>query len=344
MRKILIILIFVLLAVLPSSARRDGFTVLQWNIWQEGTVVKNGYDAIVDEIARLQPDFVTLSEVRNYDDTRFCDRITESLLKRGHTYYSFYSYDTGLLSRYPIEDSLTVFPCVDDHGSIYGLRTHVGRHKVAVYTAHLDYLNDSYYEARGYDGNTFQPITPITDSGTLLYHGERSRRDEAIAAFLWQARRDTRDGYTVILGGDLNEPSFHDWTEATADLYDHHGAVVEWPQTRSLEADGFTDCYRSLYPDVLTHPGFTYPCDNLAAPVNKLTWAPLADERERIDYIFYRAAPRQRLQLVDCRIFGPEGCIMRSLRHDENTGEPRILPLGLWPTDHKGVWSEFEFK
>ena len=47
------------------------FTVLQWNIWQEGTMVPGGYDAIVDEIARLQPDFVTFSEVRNYDGTRF---------------------------------------------------------------------------------------------------------------------------------------------------------------------------------------------------------------------------------------------------------------------------------
>jgi hypothetical protein len=40
--------------------------VLQWNIWQEGTMVPGGYEAIVSEIARLEPDFVTFSEVRNY--------------------------------------------------------------------------------------------------------------------------------------------------------------------------------------------------------------------------------------------------------------------------------------
>ena len=62
---------------------------------------EGGYEAIADEIARLKPDFVTFSEVRNYHDTRFCDRIVRSLAERGETYYSFYSYDSDLLSRHP---------------------------------------------------------------------------------------------------------------------------------------------------------------------------------------------------------------------------------------------------
>ena len=73
------------------------------------TKVTGGYDAIVDEIIRLKPDFVTFSEVRNYNNTRFCDRIVQSLKAKGETYYSFYSYDSGLLSRHPITDSLTIF-------------------------------------------------------------------------------------------------------------------------------------------------------------------------------------------------------------------------------------------
>ena len=118
-----------MMAAIPAFAgnetnvqkEQDSFSVLQWNIWQEGTMVEGGYEAIADEIARLKPDFVTFSEVRNYHDTRFCDRIVRSLAERGETYYSFYSYDSGLLSRHPITDSLTVFPEKDDHGSIYKL-------------------------------------------------------------------------------------------------------------------------------------------------------------------------------------------------------------------------------
>lgn len=67
-------------------------------------MVKGGYDAIVEEIVRLKPDFVTLSEVRNYHNTNFTRRLTQSLLQRGLTYYSFKSKDTGLLSRYPITE------------------------------------------------------------------------------------------------------------------------------------------------------------------------------------------------------------------------------------------------
>lgn len=339
-------LLFFLLALLSSLSVRLGVreasahtvTVLQWNIWQEGTLVEGGYDAIVDEIVRLRPDFVTFSEVRNYHNTRFCDRITESLRERGVQYWSFYSYDTGLLSRHPIVDSLTVFPCVDDHGSIYGLRTVVGRHKVAVYTAHLDYLNDSYYEVRGYDGCTFRPMTPVTDADTLIAHGSLSQRDEAVEAFLRQAEVDSREGYTVIIGGDFNEPSHRDWTSDTAHLYDHHGAVVPWPATMALEGEGFVDAYRERYPDVLTHPGFTYPSDNAAVAPERLTWAPEADERDRIDYIFVRPANDGRVRVRDCRVFGPEGCIVRSERVNDVTQDGRILPLGTWPTDHKGVW------
>lgn len=335
---LLISLFYIAYTLFPAAVSAHTITVLQWNIWQEGTMVEGGYDAIVDEIVRLRPDFVTLSEVRNYHGTRFCNRITESLRQRGEEYWSFYSYDTGLLSRHPIADNLTVFPCINDHGSIYGLHTLVGHHKVAIYTAHLDYLNDSYYEARGYEGNTFRPITPVTNPDTLIAHGNRSMRDEAVQAFLLQAERDTQEGYTVIIGGDFNEPSHRDWTFLTADLYDHHGAVVPWPQTTALEAAGFIDAYRTRHPDVLTHPGFTYPSDNPAVAPERLTWAPNADERDRIDYLFYRPAPGHKVRLQDCRVFGPTSSIVRSERLTDATRDARILPLGIWPTDHKGVW------
>ena len=106
--------------------------VLQWNIWQEGTMVPGGYEAIVSEIARLEPDFVTFSEVRNYHQTRFCDRIVTSLREKGKTYYSFYSYDSGLLSKHPITDSTTVFPEKNDHGSIYRMVASVNGQQIFI--------------------------------------------------------------------------------------------------------------------------------------------------------------------------------------------------------------------
>ena len=34
-----------------GDENKNEFTVLQWNIWQEGTMVKGGYEAIADEIS-----------------------------------------------------------------------------------------------------------------------------------------------------------------------------------------------------------------------------------------------------------------------------------------------------
>lgn len=73
---------FLLLTSPTSAQTKDHFTVLQFNIWQEGTVVENGYEAIVNEIIRLDADFIALSEVRNYNNSLFCDRIVASLKEK----------------------------------------------------------------------------------------------------------------------------------------------------------------------------------------------------------------------------------------------------------------------
>ena len=42
-------------------------------------LLKGGFDAIVNEIDRLRPDFITLSEVRNYRNTDFTARFGERI-------------------------------------------------------------------------------------------------------------------------------------------------------------------------------------------------------------------------------------------------------------------------
>lgn len=325
-----------------KAQQKNEFTVLQWNIWQEGTQVKGGYDAIVDEIVRLKPDFVTLSEVRNYKNTRFCDRIVQSLKQRGETYYSFFSYDSGLLSRYPITDSLTVFPLKDDHGSIYKMVSSIRGHRIAVYTAHLDYLSDAYYNVRGYDGSTWKEIPIPQTVCEVLQVNDASLRDDAIRNFIAEAKKDIAEGTIVILGGDFNEPSHLDWTRETKDLFDHNGLIVPWTVPLLLDNNGFVDTYRELYPDVINYPGFTFPADNPLIPVEKLTWAPKADERDRIDYVFYH--PHPAIELKDAVIFGPRGSIVNSKRMPEESKDRFLLPLGVWPTDHKGLLVTFGLK
>ena len=335
-------LVFCIFAFFLSLSVQAGerFTVLQWNIWQEGTVVPGGYEAIVNEIVRLKPDFVTFSEVRNYNHTRFCDRIVASLKEKGETYYSFYSDDTGLLSKYPIADSTAVYPLWNDHGTVNRMLTEIYGHKIAVYTAHLDYLSDAYYNVRGYDGSTWKEIPKPESVAEVLAVNDASFRDDAIKRFIEVARKDVEDGVLVVLGGDFNEPSHLDWIRETKDLYDHNGMIIPWTVPLLLDNAGFVDAYRTKYPDVLDYPGFTFPADNPLIEVNRLTWAPKSDERDRIDYVFYY--PDRRLKLKDAVIFGPKGSIVKSERIVETSKDRFIEPLGVWPTDHKGVLVTFE--
>ena len=323
-----------------SCQKTETVKVLQFNIWQEGTVVENGFNAVADEIVRSDADFVTLSEVRNYHNTRFCDRIVEALKERGQTYYSFYTEDSGLLSRYPITDSSTVYPLNDDRGSIYRLVAKKGNQEFAVYTAHLDYRNCAYYDARGYDGNNWEKIEPVSDLNSILVLNRASVRDDAIARFVSTAEKDKAAGRIVILGGDFNEPSHLDWTEATKDMRDHYGLVVPWDVSVILEKAGYKDAYREKYPDPVTHPGFTCPADCPDIDLKKLVWSPEADDRDRIDFIMY--SPFEGLTLTDMTIVGPKGDILRGERATEKTADPIIAPLGTWPTDHKAVLATFQ--
>ena len=116
---------------------------------------------------------------------------------------------------------------------------------------------------------------------------------------------------------------------------------IIWTVTTLLEKDGFIDTYRHIYPNPLTHPGFTYPADNPLKEPGKLTWAPKADERDRIDFIFYQGKDIEAKKAV---IFGPKGSIVRNQRVQETSKDKFLLPLDVWPTDHKGLLVTFKMK
>lgn len=244
---------------------------MQFNIWQEGTKVPGGYEAIIDQIIAADADFITLREVRNYNNTRFCDRIVQSLKERGQPFYSFYSYDFGLLSRYPIVDSLTVYPCIDDHGSAYRALINMNGQEIALYTVHLDYLNCTYYDIKGYDGSTWKKREPLLNIDSILSDNVKSRRDDGMKAIIEQATEDRRNERIILIGGDFKEPSHLNWIESSKDLYEHHGLVIPWTVSKMLEAEGYMDAYWEIYPNPVSHPGITFPSNNELIDVQKLT-------------------------------------------------------------------------
>ena len=342
-RVIYFILLFHFLFLNLSGANKLNLKVLQFNIWQEGTVVPGGFDAIIDEIIRTEADLVALSEVRNYNNTSLDERMMEALAAKGHTFFARRSQDTGLLSRFPILSQEALFPVKNDQGSITKAIIDVHGVEVAFYSGHLDYRNCSLYLPRGYNGSTWAKLpAPITDNADIAADNLQSKRDEAIDTFIADALQEISNGREVILGGDFNEPSHLDWIEANKNLYDRNGVVMPWRNTLALSKAGFNDAYREIFPDPLTHPGFTFPADNPLVDIAKLAWSPEADDRDRIDFIFYY--PGKRLKLKDARIIGPVGSIVRNERRPESSKDPIEESPGIWPTDHKVVLALFVLK
>nr|WP_317125745.1 endonuclease/exonuclease/phosphatase family protein [Flammeovirga pectinis] len=149
-------------------------------------------------------------------------------------------------------------------------------------------------------------------------------------------------GRIVVLAGDFNEASHRDWVEENKDLYEHNGVVIPWTSTTMLEEDNFIDAYREIYPNPITHPGFTFPCYNADLSVERVVWAPESDERDRIDFIFYK--PSASISLKDIFIVGPKQSVAYSKVIDETSKDVFQEPKGVWPTDHKAVLGEFIIK
>ncbi|MCW8834198.1 MAG: endonuclease/exonuclease/phosphatase family protein, partial [Colwellia sp.] len=310
--------------------------VLQFNIWQEGTEVSQGFDAIIQEVIASNADLIALSEVRNFNQQPLNEKLVSALAKRGYHYYSEPSQDSGVLSRYPILKQEMLFFDANDHGSITKATILLQDVVITFYSAHLDWQHCSLYLPRGYHSSTWKKLKePVIDTEKIAQDNKLSLRDEAITLLLLDSQKERAAGHLVILAGDFNEPSHLDWIEATKNSYDHHGVVMPWPNTLSLAREGFVDAYRAKFPDPVSHPGFTFPADNVDVAIEKLAWSPLADDRDRIDYIFFQ--PDNRLTLGDVQLIGPLGSIVKNQRSLEKSQDPITPPKGIWPSDHKAV-------
>lgn len=328
----------------PASAAERPLKVLQFNIWQGGQNVDGGPDGIADTVVAAAPDVIMLSE----SSPERVARLAQALRERGLSYHDNRTPDdNAVLSRFPIT-SYAAYPSwskavIDFHGT-----------EIAAYSGHLEYRYYLNYLPRGYGGGVPEPeetseygwdeipTGPITDVELILRLNHASGRTQVTEAALADAAAERNAGRIAIMAGDFNEPSHLDWTALTRSRFDHHGVVVPWTTTKAFEAAGFIDSYRERYPNPLINPGFTWPSDNVGAPVDQLTWTPKADERDRIDYILYH--PDDRLRLTDSVIVGPRRTIVRSERVPERGRDRFLEPTWTWPTDHKAVLSTFNVR
>jgi endonuclease/exonuclease/phosphatase family metal-dependent hydrolase len=225
-----------------------------------------------------------------------------------HHYHQRASNDAlwanAILSRYPI---------VGASPNDLGVQVDVAGRKVVLFNIHAtDYPYQPYQLLRiPYDD------APFLETADQAVDAARQARRTALA-LLRDDLRFAQDAELVLLTGDFNEPSWHDWTARTAAI-GRHPLAVAWPFTAALEQLGFTDAFRAAYPDEVAHPGFT--------------WSPLIedgatdDHADRIDFVFLRG-PSARVNSAS--VLG-------------ESGDRADIVVTPWPSDHRAVRANIEF-
>ncbi len=265
----------------------DQLKVMTFNIWHGGRERGKyvGPKRVAETIRDAGADVVAMQE------TYGSGALIADLL--GYYFY-LRSDNLSIMSRYPIIETL------DAHAPFYSgaaiLET--GGRKVAIATTWLNYPLDYW--------DNLEKGVRMNEKEWLVKQDKNAKTLQAVLEKLKPAIHRT-DEIPLILCGDFNSGSHRDWIVATR--HTHQGYVMPFPATKLMESYGFTDSYRHIYPDPVTHPG--------------ITWSPviLSAFPDRIDYIFYKGST---LYPVQSEVIG---------KH----------PVS-YPSDHGAVITFFEFK
>jgi exodeoxyribonuclease III len=144
----------------------------------------------------------------------------------------------------------------------------------------------------------------------------KKTRGWQIATILKQIGSLPNSETPVFVTGDFNEPSHLDWTEAAAKS-GRHPIKVEYPGSKQLANAGFTDAWRTAYPDEMKKPGYTW------TPLTKVSDP--KDHHDRIDFVYFKG---KGVKLNEAKIVG-------------EAKESADIVVSPYPSDHRAVVATF---
>ena len=257
---------FIFLAIFASGSvlAQDHsleFKVMAWNILHGANDIPDGPLHAIDIIRELDPDIILM--VETYGSGK---RIADSLGLNFHlvapegTALDDESINLSVMSKYSFGKRLdTDFPFY-----LGGREVLIGDHKVRCLSNWFYYLPwDNEPENMGMSAEELLEWERA---------GKRYEMIQEVLPYLKEYIIET-DSFPLIFGGDMNTFSHLDWGESTKAM--HNDLVVPWYASKVIEDLGFTDSYREVNPNVLTHPGITWNAKG-------------RKDEHRIDYVFYK--------------------------------------------------------
>ena len=233
--------------------------VLSWNIWHGGHSKEypgKGCEGTLGMLKESKADVVLMIETYGASH-----QVADHL---GY-YHRLLSSNLSIYSRYPIVETYT-FPDSISTFNFGGVMINKNGKKIRLFDTWLHYLPDT------------RKVPTDKSEAEILAWDDAGTRDDEIRRILnvMKPFMAESDSIPVIMTGDFNSHSHLDWTEATKNMYNHNGAVVNWTVSVAMQKAGFKDSFREINPDPVKNLGVTW------------LWTGWKKDREdRIDYIYY---------------------------------------------------------
>ena len=293
--------------LLYAQAGEEGVRVMSYNIHRGGVVMlKQPLSQTAKVIQSAKADIVGIQETRSpRGDT------LEDLAK-----LLGWNHDMGscIVTRYEIVEH---FKGGKDYKG--GIKVKIASNKHAyVFNLHLPSHPYQPYQLLGIRPKWHKHTNNITfiktEAETIDW--AQKARGKDVAKLLKQIKGLPDKNAPVFVVGDFNEPSHLDWTEAAAKA-GRHPIKVAYPTSTEMTKAGFSDSYRTIYPDEMKHPGYTWS--------SFYKFDDPTTHHDRIDFVYFKG---KGIKLNEVKIVG------------ENQKDADIV-ISPYPSDHRAVVADF---
>lgn len=277
-------------------------TVMSYNIFRGGTMRGQRLSQTAKVIQEAKADIVGVQETRSPDGVN-AEKLAQLLGWNHHVN----PRNRVIVTRYEIVEEMRD-----------GIKVKLpSGHHAYIFNLHLPSNPYQPYQLLGIKPKWHKHWdTPFIKTEAEAIAAAKEARGEEITALLKEIRSLPHKDAPVFVVGDFNEPSHLDWTEKAAKS-GRHPIRVEYPTSLEMVKAGFADAWRTIYPDEMKKPGYTW------TPIMK------ADDPEthhdRIDFVYFRG---EGVKLTGAKIVG------------ENKTNADII-VSPYPSDHRAVVATF---
>jgi endonuclease/exonuclease/phosphatase family metal-dependent hydrolase len=292
---------------LPATTKESSVTVMSYNIYRGGTMRGQPLSQTARVIREAKADVVGVQETKSPRD------VTAKKLAQLLGWNCYEDHWSCILTRFEIVER------------IKGDRRNKGGIKVRLPSGQEAYIFNLHLPSNPYQPYQLLSIrpkwhkhwdTPFIKTEAEAIAAAKKARGGDISALLKQIRALPDKEAPVFVVGDFNEPSHLDWTEEAAGS-GRHPIKVSYPNSLEMAKAGFADAWRTIYPDEMKKPGFTW------------TPAMKADDPEthhdRIDFVYFKG---KGVKVNGAKIVG------------ENKENADIV-VSPYPSDHRAVVATF---